>query len=86
MPEVCACDKPTGDCEDDYEEGEGRYNEPGISIYLEERHTDKLSFMVFMCIIVSTAVKTKQNRMFLSTRKMHPHVQKHSKYQKKNGK
>ena len=33
MPVVCACDKPTWDCEDDYEEGEERYNEPGISIY-----------------------------------------------------
>ena len=33
MPVVCACDEPTWDCEDDYEEGEERYNEPGISIY-----------------------------------------------------
>lgn len=62
MPVVCACDKPTRDCEDDYEKGEERYNEPGISIYLEERHIDKLSFMVFMCIIFSTAVKTKQTK------------------------
>ena len=45
-------------------------------------HKNKLSFMVFMFIIFSTAIKTKQNRMFLSTRKMHPHVQKHSKYKK----
>ena len=60
MPGVCACDKPTWDCEDDYEEGEKKHNEPGISIYLEERHVDKLSFMVFMFIIFSTAVKTKQ--------------------------